>query len=175
MDIYSTIFEVIDTRSFSNLWYWIALAVLWSTASHFVLGVPFDLALKAKRQGGQPMADFEGMVHINTRRLLNIAEVSGLMLTAFTGAIITILGATGFFYGVEFSQAIFCMAFPMVLVALLNIRLAHRIQAVSAEGMQLFGMLRKQRFYVQLIGMLSIFMTAMWGMYQNIVTGPLGG
>jgi len=39
---YETIFELIDMRSFSNLWYWIVLSVLWSTMSHWVLGVPFD-------------------------------------------------------------------------------------------------------------------------------------
>ncbi|MCU0909379.1 MAG: component of SufBCD complex, partial [Rhodobacteraceae bacterium] len=32
MDWYLTVFEVIDMRSFSNLWYWIGLAVLWSSA-----------------------------------------------------------------------------------------------------------------------------------------------
>ncbi|PTQ75147.1 hypothetical protein C8N42_10262 [Celeribacter persicus] len=175
VDFYSTIFEVIDTRSFSNMWYWIALAVLWSTASHFVLGVPFDLALRARRQGGQHMADLEDLVRINTGRILNIAEVSGLMLTALAGAIITILAITGFIYGIEFSQAVFLMIFPMVFVGLLNIRLARRIASEAPEGAQLVAMLRRQRFYVQLIGMLSIFVTAMWGMYQNIAIGPLGG
>ena len=29
MDLADTIFEVIDMRSFSNLWFWIALAVVW--------------------------------------------------------------------------------------------------------------------------------------------------
>ncbi len=175
VDIYSTIFEVIDMRSFSNLWYWIALTVLWSTASHFVLGVPFDLALKAKRQGGTRMADLEDLVRINCGRLLSIAEVSGLMLTALAAAAITILGFTGFVYDMEFSQALFLMAFPMIFVGLLNIRLARRISIEEPKGEQLVALLRRQRFYVQLIGMMSIFSTAMWGMYQNIVIGPLGG
>ena len=175
MDIYATLFEVIDTRSFSNMWYWIALAVLWSTASHFVLGVPFDLALKAKRQGGARMNDLEELVRINSDRLLNIAEVSGLMLTALGAGLITVLGLTGFVYGVEFSQAVFLMAFPMILVAALNIRTARKIVAEDTKGEALVAALRRHRFYVQLIGMLSIFVTAMWGMFQNIVTGPLGG
>ncbi len=32
MDWYATVFELIDMRSFSNLWYWIALAVVWYAA-----------------------------------------------------------------------------------------------------------------------------------------------
>lgn len=175
MDIYQTLFEVIDTRSFSNMWYWIALAVFWSTASHFVLGVPFDLALKAKRQGGERMEEFEALVRINTGRILNIAEVSGLLLTAFAASVITILGFTGFVYGIEFSQAVFLMAFPMIFVTMINIHSARRIVAEQPKGEALVAVLRRHRFYVQLIGMLSIFITAMWGMYQNIATGPLGG
>ncbi len=69
MNIWQTVFEVIDMRSFSNLWYWIALAVLWSTASHFVLGVPFDLAQKAQKLGGERMQDLEDLVRINVNRL----------------------------------------------------------------------------------------------------------
>ncbi|EKE72511.1 hypothetical protein [Celeribacter baekdonensis] len=175
MDIYATLFEVLDTRSFSNMWYWIGLAILWSTASHFVLGVPFDLALKAKRQGGERMQDLEDMVRINTGRLLNIAEVSGLMLTALAATVITLLGVTGFFYGVEFSQAVFLMLFPMSFVGALNIRTAQNIASHAPTGEALISVLRRHRFFVQLIGMVSIFVTAMWGMYQNIVTGPLGG
>lgn len=175
MDIYSTIFEVIDMRSFSNLWYWIALAVLWSTASHFVLGVPFDLALRAKRQGGERMADLEDLVRINSGRLLNIAEVSGLLLTALGGALIAVLAITGFIYDIELSQAVFLMAFPMVFVGVLNVRTAHKIVDTEIKGEALVSTLRRHRFFVQLIGMVSIFVTAMWGMYQNIVMGPLGG
>ncbi|MEC7258626.1 MAG: component of SufBCD complex, partial [Pseudomonadota bacterium] len=51
MDWYSSIFELIDMRSFSNLWFWIALAVTWSTTSHWVLGVPFDMVNRARRNG----------------------------------------------------------------------------------------------------------------------------
>ncbi|MCA0043782.1 component of SufBCD complex [Celeribacter litoreus] len=175
MDIYARIFEVIDTRSFSNLWYWIGLAVLWSTASHFVLGVPFDVALKAQRSGGEQMADFEELVRINVRRLLNIAEVSGLLLTAIIAALNTILALTGFVYWIEFSQALFLFVFPITFVGILNVRTAHKIAATNPLGADLFSVLRRHRFFVQLIGMISIFVTAMWGMFFNIMTVPLGG
>ena len=56
MDLHLRIFEVIDMRSFSNLWYWIMLAVIWSSTSHWVLGVPHDMFIRARRQGGQNVA-----------------------------------------------------------------------------------------------------------------------
>ena len=46
---YQTVLELIDMRSFSSLWYWIGLAVLWSSASHWVLW-------RAKFSGLNPIA-----------------------------------------------------------------------------------------------------------------------
>ena len=74
------VFDLIDLRSFSNLWYWIALAVTWSTASHWVLGVPYDMVLRARRHGGQAETDLEDIVRINITRLLYIAREAGLIL-----------------------------------------------------------------------------------------------
>ncbi len=55
-----TIFSRSSTcGSFSNLWYWIALAVMWSSTSHWVLGVPYDMIQRARREGGQAEADLE--------------------------------------------------------------------------------------------------------------------
>jgi hypothetical protein len=175
LNFYQAIFEVIDMRSFSNLWYWIALAVLWSTASHYVLGVPFDLAQKAVKEGGEKMADVEVLVRINVGRLLNIAEVSGLFSVTILSAGLTFLFSLGVFYDVQFAQATFLMAFPMCCVVLMNVATARKIRAEQPMGNDLFSILRRQRYKTQLIGMLSIFITAMWGMYQNLVSGPLGG
>ena len=80
MDWHQTLFELIDMRSFSNLWFWIALAVVWSTASHWVLGVPFDMVIRARKHGGQAEVDLEDMVRVNVNRLLYIGHVSGLWL-----------------------------------------------------------------------------------------------
>ena len=79
---YENVFELIDLRSFSNLWFWIALAVVWSTASHWILGVPFDMVQRAKRHGGVAEDDLRVLLRINSARILYIADVSGLWLAA---------------------------------------------------------------------------------------------
>ena len=61
MDLIDTLVELIDMRSFSNLWFWIALAVVWSSASHWILGVPIDLVYRAGRIGGQAERDLEDL------------------------------------------------------------------------------------------------------------------
>ena len=80
MNWYTSIFELIDMRSFSNLWFWIALAVAWSSASHWILGVRYDMALRSRRVGGQSEIDLEDIARVNVNRLLYIGRVSGLWI-----------------------------------------------------------------------------------------------
>lgn len=172
MSLTDTIFEVIDMRSFSNLWYWIALAVVWSSASHFVMGVPFDMLQRARRQGGQAMTDFQDMVRINANRVLYIADVSGVALLAIWAFVLTALLVLAFWYGVEFAQAVVLIALPMTLVFWLTIRLARQLVAEQPEGEALARRFVRQRLWTQVIGMIAIFVTAMFGMYQNLAVMP---
>lgn len=175
MDWYTNISELIDLRSFSNLWFWIALAVLWSTASHWVLGVPYDMVVRARRVGGQAEIDLEDMVRINTNRLLYIAGVSGLLLLGLGCFVLTTLAVLGFWYKVEFAQAVFLLAFPMAIVGLMNVSTARLIQEKQMAGEILRRRLGRHRTWTQVIGMIAIFVTALWGMYQNLAVGPFGG
>ena len=175
MDWYATVFEVIDMRSFSNLWYWIGLAVLWSTASHWVLGVPYDLIQRAKRNGGQAEQDLADLVRINCNRMLYIGRISGLWVLALTCAGISALFVLGYWFQIEFAQALFFFAFPLSIVALVSVSTARLIVDEQSTGEQLHKRLNRQRIYTQVIGMISVFITALWGMFQNLAIGPLGG
>ncbi|MEL6205205.1 MAG: component of SufBCD complex [Pseudomonadota bacterium] len=158
-------------RSFSNLWFWIALAVMWSLASHYVLGVPYDMVVRARRRGGEAEADLHDLVRVQVNRLLYIADTGGLFLLGLTCFLLTTLGTLGFVYDLEFAQAVFLLMMPMSIVFGLSLRTAKRIH--EADGAGLYRMLGRHRFTVQAIGMLSIFGTAVWGMWQNISIGSL--
>ena len=175
LDWYQTLFELIDMRSFSNLWFWIVLAVLWSTVSHWVLGVPYDMVQRARRNGEEAQADLEDIVRININRLLYITDVSGLWLLGFGCFGLTMLGLLAFVYGSEFAQAVFLLAFPLTGVGLLSLSTARLIHGEGSTGEQLHKRLMRHRIYTQIIGMVAIFVTALWGMYQNMTLGPLGG
>jgi len=174
LDWYKTIFEVIDMRSFSNLWFWLSLAVLWSTTSHFVIGVPHDMMRRAWREGGQALADVEALAHIYTRRLLYIARAGGIFLVAFLTFFTTALVVLAAFYAVEFAQALLCLVIPMMLVGALTLRTCLRIEAEALEGEALLNKLRTHRVAVQTVGMFSLFFTGMFGMYQNLTLGVFG-
>lgn len=174
MDWYSSLFELIDMRSFSNLWFWIALAVTWSTASHWVLGVPYDMVTRAKRIGGQTQTDLEDLARINVNRVLYIYGVAGPWLLAGVCFALTMLAMLGFVYAIEFAQALFLIGFPMSFVGLVNLSGAHKIEAGENTGEALRKRLTRCRTYTQMIGTLAIFVTALWGMYQNLSIGVLG-
>jgi hypothetical protein len=86
VDVLDRRFEVIDMRSFSNLWYWIALASLWSSVSHWVLGIPHDMIQRARREGGQAEADVEDLARININRLAACRRQGAWLLVGLAAA-----------------------------------------------------------------------------------------
>ena len=174
MDWYQTLFEVIDMRSFSNLWFWIALAVTWSTVSHWVLGVPFDMLQRARRQGGQADTDFEAIVHINVNRLNYIRGISGVWLVVFASMANSALVLLGFWYDIEFAQAVFLLSFPLSIIALLSFGAAEKISKGEEAGEELKRRLIRHRFTTQVVGMIALVTTAFWGMWRNLQIGAFG-
>ncbi|WP_246032433.1 component of SufBCD complex [Thalassobius vesicularis] len=168
MSWYELLNEMIDMRSFSNLWFWIALAVMWSTTSHWVLGVPFDMVMRAARHEGQAQDDLEAVVRANINRLLYISGVSGLWLLGLGFFFFTVLIMLGFVYDVQLAQAVFCLLFPLSMVGLMSLNTARRIRDEGLAGPALRKRLTRHRIWVQVLGMVAIFMTTIWGIYQNL-------
>lgn len=175
MDWTKLIFDLIDLRSFSNLWYWIALAVAWSSASHWVLGIPYDMVLRARRMGGQAEQDLTDIARVNVSRILYIADEAGVILVALLAFVVTTLVLSGFVYGFEFSQALVLILFPLSLVGMMSVATARKIQTAGDAGEALHRRLAHHRITVQVIGMISIFITAFWGMLQNFNISILPG
>ena len=130
---------------------------------------------RAARGDTEGTQDLETLVRINCNRLLYIGRVSGLWILGLTCAVLTVLGMLGFVYWVEFAQAVFLLAFPLALVGALSLWTASIIDARDLSGTDLCKRMRLHRLFTQLIGVVAIFVTAMWGMYQNMTVGALGG
>ncbi len=168
VDLVQLIFELIDMRSFSNLWYWIALGVIWSSASHWVLGVPHDMIQRARREGGAALEDLETLVRINVGRMLYIGRASGAFLLAFFCFVLTTLSLLAFYYDVEFAQAVLFMFIPLAILGLLALRSARLIEQGEGQGDALFRRLFRHRLSTQVLGMVAIFVTSLYGMWQNL-------
>ena len=174
VDWYDNVLETIDLRSFSNMWYWIALAVTWSKASYWVLGVPFDMVGRARRQGGQAADDLDDLARINANRIVLTVDEAGLWLAGFGSMLLSALLWAGFRYGIELAQAVFLLVFPLALVGWMSLRASRQIRAQAISGPELWHKLTRHRFWVQVIGLVSIFVTALWGMFQNMSYQALG-
>lgn len=167
MDVFGIASEVIDMRSFSNLWFWIALAVLWSSASHWVMGVPHDMIYRARRLGGEAERDVQDLARIYATRILDVIDSALPVVIGFACFWFTVLGALALFYDVEFAQALFLMLAPMTLVIWHSVRTARKVIAAPGEAQALFQSLLWHRRVTQLVGMLAVTVTAFFGMWHN--------
>ncbi|MFN3662462.1 hypothetical protein [Yoonia sp.] len=168
MTLSDVIFSQIDFRTFSNIWYWLAVAVTWASVSHWIIGVPFDMIYGARRHGGQAMLDLDQITAINVRRLMTIAGTPGLIFVGLVAFFITMAGMLGFYYGLELAQGLFLLAFPLVIVGALTWRACQRLSAAPLTGEALVKALSNLRFWIQVIAMTAIFVTAVYGMYANL-------
>jgi hypothetical protein len=172
VDFLDLVTEVIDLRSFSNLWYWIVLAILWSSLSHWTLGVPYHVVTRARRGDQRAQQDMHALAEINGARILAVTDQSAAVLIGLATFVASGLAVTGWIYRVEFLQAVFLLVFPAMLVGALTIRTARRLRQTGFEAVD--RELRMHRIYVQMLGVVFIFLTAFWGMYTNVTVGPLG-
>ena len=108
-------------------------------------------------------------------RILSSAADRGLWLLGFVSFVLTALAILGFWYWVEFAQAVFLIALPMSFVGVLSDRTARSDRrARRRAARRCCGQLLRHRLWTQVIGMVAIFVTAMCGMYQNLYVGPFG-
>jgi hypothetical protein len=169
LDWYAGVIEVIDMRSFTSIWYWIIVAVVWSSTAHWTLGVPYDAVTRARRsQGGQAQDDLETLVRINCNRIIHIMDISGLWVVGFAFFLLSALTILGFWYRIEMAQAIFLLVAPLTLVFLLTVRAARKIRVSGLYGHAVRVYLGRIRFFNQVIGLVSVFITAFWGMWHNL-------
>lgn len=166
VDFLDLVTQVIDLRSFSNLWYWMVLAILWSTLSHWVLGIPNDLIQRARRGDGESLDDLRILAEINSRRILKLADLSGIVMVASSSFVLSALVVLGWVYGIEFAQAILLLVLPLLSVTALSVHTARRL--IEADFDDLPNRLRTHRLMVQGMGVIFIFLTAFWGMYVNL-------
>ena len=168
MDVAQTLLDVIDARSFSNVWYWIILAIMWSTATHYTLGVPYDMVQRSRRLGEEAQDDLMAIIGINIRRILYLIEVSGIWMIGVWAFLLSGLLLLAFYYWIEFAQSVALMFVPMTIVGWLTYRTAMRIHRQGPDAEQLHVLLMRHRFWIHVIGMISIFITAIFGMYHNL-------
>lgn len=167
MSLYKLMVEFIDLRSFSNLWYWIALFAVWVRAVRFGLGVPYDMVDAARRDGGQALQDIEVLARLYSTRMLTFSRSLGYWLVGLVSFVGTVLALMGFVYRSGFAQALFFVFFPLCALGYLSLRAALRVEAGEGQGQALISLLANHRRSVQFLAILALGATVLFGAYAN--------
>ncbi len=168
MDWTEAITRFIAFDTFANIWYWLAVVVSWSVASNWLIGVPFDMLYRARKYGAQEVADLAALVDINVRRIMAFDRMIGPLVIGLAAFMLSGLGMMGFYYDFAFAEGLFVLGAPLSIVGAINLRLAHQLSAHPLAGKDLVRRMFKIRFWTQVIAMIALFFTAMYGIYHTI-------
>lgn len=174
LDILENLMRVIDLRSFGSIWFWIVVALFWSAVTQTILGASYDLIVRARRSGGQSLSDLHALVEIQSRRMTVLMDRVGHWIVAFVGGGLALTFMLAFAYRIELAQAIFVLLLPLSIIRILTLRLAYRIQRQNLRGDLLIRALLRHRFWLQLLGVVTIFTAATWGMLRVMNASVLG-
>lgn len=165
---YDNVLQLIDLRSFVSLWFWLLLAFCWSMTSHFVMGVPFDMISAARKNDPKAQDDIDHLARIHAARMVRFGARSGLMSVALMAGFFSLLFVLGMVYDIELAQAIFILIVPFAIQSLWVLSFARRLQTAPLQGADLNHALIRLRHQTQVLGMVTIFLAAFWGMWRVI-------
>jgi hypothetical protein len=169
----TTIFQFIDLRSFSDVWYWLMLGVVWTRVMHAPMGVPADLVHRARRGNPDAADDLAQLTGIRVRHERDIARTLGAWRVAFWSCALTASGLAAYLYFIEFAQAVFLLLAPYALVRVLEARAAARMDAAMPAADALVRAHLRLRRQVQFVALPAVFLSAVWGMGHNLAQHAL--
>lgn len=174
MELLESILRVLDMRSFASVWFWIVVALFWSAVTQTILGASYDMIVRARRHAGQTLEDVQTLVEIHVRRMIGLMERVGHWVVGFVGGSLALIFVLAFSYGIEMAQALFLLMLPLSIIRLMTLRLAYKIDRNNLRGDLLIRALLRHRLWLQLLGVVTIFVTAIWGMLRVMTSSVLG-
>jgi len=163
-------FQFVDLRSFSNVWYWVFVAVLWTRVINAPLGVTLELVRRAQNGQDGAQSDLEAATRIEVAQRRAMHRALGPLRTALWYFSLTVLIGLGIGYGFEPAQAAALILLPLGIVRWLTGRVAARLEAAPLQGAALCEAHMALRWKVQAVGLSAVFLTAIWGMIHNLAT-----
>lgn len=162
-----TVFDLIDLRSFSSLWYWVLVALTWARVAQTPLGVPYDMVTRAApgQQSGEDLLHETG---IQLRRRHARHPKQSQIIVGLWACVITLLAALSIGYGSELALSLFLLAVPLALVQLMQSRAARDLIALGPDLEAVVKRLRRLKRWIQVLALIAVFVTAVVGMFYNL-------
>jgi hypothetical protein len=148
--------ELISRRSFSSLWYWIAVAAFWVLITRRVMGLPQDMLQRA-RAGGDDLGALETMAHLQAQRLMRYWRQGAVFGVALASGVLALTTVLAFWHGVELAQALWFLICPLVIIWAMSARAAMLVLNGFGQGDALLKVMYRFRFRLQLIAIAFVF------------------
>lgn len=132
--------DVLDTRSFASMWYWLLLTISWTWVSRGALGIPPELVRSQRRRKAEAIGseDAEALRLLDWVSLVaprwQLMQDDGAVLLAVASFVLSMLAGLGFLYDLELAQALLLLVAPLMLLGWMRLRLAARLRATLAEA-----------------------------------------
>ena len=163
------VLEFLNLRTFSSVWYWIAVGVVWAVVSHRPMGVPYDMVWRARQRDSEARAALDAVARTLARRQVRTMARAGTVVVAIYSATLTTLLLLAVVYRLELAQGALLLALPLSLVGWLGHLTARSID----RGGDSVRHLRRLRIATNGVGLIALFVTAFWGMYVNLMVSVL--
>ena len=165
--------ELMSFDSFWSLWFWIVHVVAWSMASHFTMGVPYDLVVEANREkteDGPYQRAAEALINAQIFRFAEMWRRYSLLVTGFSAFLISMLATLGTLGRLEFARALLTIILPLTLLYSLTIRKALKLERLQLSGLALRKAIRRQRLINQLVGLMGVILAVILAVYQAVLS-----
>lgn len=155
--------ESLEYLTFTSAWYWVFIALAWSSRAHWTISIPFDAIVRAERRGAQWEEDLDNLAQIMSRRVNHFARGGGVWGVAIVTFALAALITGSIVTQSQFVRGLTAVAVPMAIAAFGDIRLALRIHDTGLRGYHLRRALVWRRFLNQATGLFSLLLAASMG------------
>ena len=170
--VVSSVFDLIELRSFSSLWYWVLMALTWARLTQAPLGIPYDLVEQAP-SSSYAAEDLIATTGMQVRRRRSLSVRAQLVQVGVWAFVLTALMGLSFAYGSELALSVLLFAVPIALVQVVSARAARDLDNIGPDLDPLVRRLRRLKRSVQAIALVAVFVSAVIGMYHNLAWAAL--
>lgn len=163
---YDLLLSPISSRSFTSVWYWIALAGFWTVMLQRVMDVPARLLAEAERGDVNARQDAMSLARSAVRRAVH-GRAAGAWAAAEGAFLVTLLVSLAV-VGLQFAQALVPMVLPWIALRALDLRLARRLEAEGPDTDALVEHLLWHQLLTRVIAGAVLLLTILWGAWSNL-------
>ncbi|MBA4489714.1 hypothetical protein [Paracoccus sp. S1E-3] len=172
------ILSILDARSFSSPWFWLALLAVWTYSGRRMVGIPVDvLAHAAAALRKKPGADSAEVFALLDWMSLTVPrwQIGARSAAVLSGLIcfgVSALAVLGFRYGLEMAQALTLILLPQAVLLALRFRLAgqlhwvleaaHLGQPAPEAATEALRRINRYRLVYAIISVLAVVATTLW-------------